>query len=149
MSRIQGSCGQGKANEVASRKVFLRASNACWAPLVHSNRAILPTNVSKEVPQGNRHKLAEGAWRPGETKWHPGKLEDAASGAESGLLLGTVGHLELPITTEQVKRDIEFRVREVVEGIMDVWDGIGIFLEQGVDSLVVYAKPEGPILLFD
>jgi len=106
-------------------------------------------NVPKEVPQGNRHKLAEGAWRPGKTKWHPGKLEDAASGAESGLLLGTVGHLELPITTKQVKRDIEFRVREVVEGILDVWDGIGIFLEQGVDSLVVYEKPEGPILLLD
>ena len=41
VSRIQGSCGQGKANEVAFRKAFLRASNACWAPLVHSNRTIL------------------------------------------------------------------------------------------------------------
>ena len=86
-------------------------------------------NVPKEVPLGNRHKLAEGAWCLRETKWHPGKLEVAASAAESGLLLG---HSELPIPTEQVKRCIEFRVPEVVEGILDVWDGSDTFLDRAL-----------------
>ena len=58
-----------------------------------------------------------------------GKLEEAASGAESGLLLG---HSELPIPTEQVKRGIEFRVPEVVEGILDVWDGTDTFLDRAL-----------------
>jgi len=103
------------------------------------------TNIPEEIPQDDRHQSAEGTRGPREAKRHPGKVKQSTPGTKSGPLFGTVGQTKLPVSTEEVYSYKVLRVPEVIQGILDVWDGIGILPGDCIYASVINTKSEGRI----
>ena len=57
-------------------------------------------------------------------------------------------HLHLPVSVSQVEAAEEPRPAEGVETVLNVWERVGVYLRNLIESLIVDTKPRRSIFLF-